>query len=60
MSIITLLAFSNDLLDQVISITPKVIMFSAILATLIPESTPIIGALLHKAALNIGNAQNKV
>jgi hypothetical protein len=59
MSIITILSFSNEVLDQLNNLAPKVIAFAAIAATLVPESTPIIGILLHKIAFNIGKAENK-
>jgi hypothetical protein len=59
MSIIDTLSFSNDLLDQLNNLAPKVIAFAAIFATLVPESTPIIGMLLHKLAFNVGKAENK-
>jgi hypothetical protein len=59
MSIINLLSFSNDLLDQLNNLAPKVIAFAAIFATLVPESTPYIGLVLHKIAFNIGKAENK-
>ncbi len=59
MSIITLLSFSNEVLDQLNTLAPKVIAFAAIAATLVPESTPIVGAILHKLAFNIGTAANK-
>lgn len=60
MNLIELLAYTNGLLDQLIVVAPKVIAFAAITATFIPESTPFIGAFLHKAALNIGKATNKI
>jgi len=59
MSIIDSLTNANGILDQLISIVPKAITFAAIAATLVPETTPIIGTLLHKLAFNIGKAENK-
>jgi hypothetical protein len=59
MTIIDTLSNANGILDQLISIVPKTIAFAAIAATLVPESTPIVGAFLHKIALNIGKAANK-
>lgn len=59
MSIINSLINANDILDQLISFVPKAISFAAIAATLVPESTPLLGSLLHKLAFNIGKAANK-
>ena len=59
MSIIDLFTSTNSVLDHLLSIVPKIIAFAAIIATLIPETTPIIGSLLHKIAFNIGKATNK-
>ena len=59
MTIIDTLSNANGILDQLISIVPKTIAFAAIAATLVPESTPFIGAILHKIAFNIGTAKNK-
>lgn len=59
MSIINSLTNANDILDQLISFVPKAISFAAIAATLVPESTPLLGSLLHKLAFNIGKAANK-
>lgn len=59
MSIIETLNNANGILDQLLSVVPKAIAFAAIASTMIPESTPVIGALLHKTAFNIGKAANK-
>ena len=59
MSIFETLSNANGILDQLISLVPKIVSFAAIAATMIPETTPVIGSLLHNLAFNIGKAANK-
>lgn len=59
MSVIDLFTSTNTVLDHLMSIIPKIIALAAVIAALIPETTPIIGSLLHKIAFNVGKAANK-
>ena len=59
MNIIEALNIANGILDQLISFVPKTVAFAAIASAIIPEATPVIGALLHKIAFNVGKAANK-
>lgn len=45
-------------LDEIISVTTKVVSISAVLATIIPESTWV-GLIIHKIAFNFGKARNE-
>jgi hypothetical protein len=59
MNLLDIFAVSNTLLDQLSNLAPKIIALAAVLATLVPETTPIIGMLLHRLAFNVGKAVNK-
>jgi len=59
MDIVAILTMINSSLDQLTDLIPKTIAFAAALATVVPESTPLIGVMIHKVGLNFGKAANR-
>jgi len=59
MGIVAILTTINGSLDQLTDLIPKVGYFCAALAAVVPESTPVIGVILHKVGFNVGKAANK-
>lgn len=59
MNIVELLTTFNGGLGQLTILIPTVIGFFSALATVVPESTPYVGGIIHKIGCNLGKAANK-
>jgi len=59
MNIVDLLTTINGSIGQLTILIPTVCGFCAALASVVPESTPIIGHILHTVGFNFGKAANK-
>jgi hypothetical protein len=60
MNIVDLLTTTNASLAQLTILIPSICGFCAALASVVPESTPIIGYIIHKIGFNFGKAANKL
>jgi hypothetical protein len=59
MNIVELLTTFNGGLGQLTILIPTVIGFCSAVATVVPESTPYVGKIIHKIGGNFGQAANK-